>query len=123
VRLQEMISFLPHASSSYWATIKMGERSASIGLFGQQKQGRASLGREACCRPTWLVGRSVIAKVRALGTPRAGAAAVPGWGESCRPRHDMGQDGLVAGEAEQRQWSSLAGRGNHATEPTAIARS
>ena len=59
----------------------MGERSASIGLFGQQKQGRASLGREACCRPTWLVGRSVIAKVRALGTSRAGAAAVPGWGK------------------------------------------
>jgi hypothetical protein len=59
----------------------MGERSASIGLFGQQKQGRASLGREACCLPTWLVGRSVIAKVRALGTLRAGATAVPGWGE------------------------------------------
>jgi hypothetical protein len=27
------------------------------------------------------VGRSVIDKVRALGTPRAGAAAVLGWGQ------------------------------------------
>jgi hypothetical protein len=44
-----------------------------------------------------------------------------GLGGSCRPCRAMGQDGLVAGEAEQRRWSSLAGRGNRAAEPTAMA--
>jgi hypothetical protein len=49
------------------------------------------------------------------------ACCCAGLGESCRPRHAMGQDGLVAGEAEQRRWSSLVGRGNRVAEPTAMA--
>ena len=44
-----------------------------------------------------------------------------GLGESCWARHAMGQDGLVAGEEEQQRWSSLAGRGNRAAKPTAMA--